>query len=91
MKFNMKMKLGVVAATVLGVLLARPAMAEVAATQPEKRAAFAYAGHVVDERGRPVADVEITATHRLSEGRGFGYIAVVKTDAQGQFSIERVA
>src|SRR5436305_1870558 len=51
--------------------------------------AFSYAGDVVDQKGQPIAGVEVTATHRAPDGKSFGYIATVKTDARGHFSIDR--
>lgn len=48
---------------------------------------FVYSGTVVNERGEPVKDAEVTVTHR--EVKGYGYIDDVKTDENGQFSIDR--
>ena len=62
-----------------------------AATVPagDAEAGFFYGGVVVDRQGRPIADVEVTATHRDPDDKSFGYIAVVKTNGQGGFTIER--
>ncbi len=48
---------------------------------------FTYSGTVVNERGEPVKDADVTVTHR--EVKGYGYIDDVKTDENGQFSIDR--
>jgi RNA polymerase sigma-70 factor (ECF subfamily) len=42
-------------------------------------------GHVTDEEGAPVADVEVTALSR--HGRGYGFVTVTTTDAQGRFEV----
>lgn len=48
------------------------------------RALF-VAGLVVDEQERPVADVEVTATAQMK--RGYGYVTVTRTDAEGRFEV----
>jgi hypothetical protein len=50
---------------------------------------FKYAGEVVDERGKPVEGVKVTATIRGTTGAGFGFIDVVNTGADGRFTIDR--
>ncbi len=47
--------------------------------------ALYVAGQVTDEEGAPVADVEVTATAR--HRRGYGYVTVTRTDAQGRFEV----
>ena len=52
---------------------------------------FKYAGQVTDDHGKPIPDVEVTATERIdaAEHPGFGYIDVVQTNKEGRFSIDR--
>jgi hypothetical protein len=64
--------------------------AEIPATQPgQSTNAFRYAGHVLDEKGQPIAGAEVIATHRDLDGHSYGYIDSVTTDAQGFFQIDR--
>jgi uncharacterized GH25 family protein len=56
-------------------------------TKPDASAQFKYAGQVVDERGKPLANVEVQATRRYPSG-GMGYLGDgAKTDKNGRFSI----
>ena len=52
-------------------------------------AAFRYSGYIVDERGTPVANADVVATHQHRDGQGFGYIDTAKSDARGHFAISR--
>jgi hypothetical protein len=84
------------AACLAGVLAAfvffnaAPANGGVSATQPsDAPAGFAYAGQIIDQRGQPVANVEVIATHRRFDEQSFGYIDSVKSNDQGRFLIQR--
>jgi hypothetical protein len=80
-------------AIILTVLLAhsqQPAFGSPPTTKPDTpRETFHYAGDVVDPQGRPVAGVQVTATHRDPGGESYAYIATVQTDAKGRFSINQ--
>ncbi len=48
---------------------------------------FHYAGLISNERGQPVQGVEVTATHRIPDGIGYGNIAIAESDGWGRFLI----
>jgi RNA polymerase sigma factor (sigma-70 family) len=49
---------------------------------------FRYAGTIVNELGKPIAKVEVTASYQIATG-GMGYIDQVATNSAGRFRIDR--
>jgi hypothetical protein len=77
----------IVVLLIVFALVARTFAADADAPPTPARAYFHYAGQVVDDHGKPIADAQVTITNRMS--KGYGYIDVVQTNAGGQFSVHR--